>query len=84
MTGSQLKTKRELMALTQSQLAEALGVDVGTVSRWERDARPIPPYLAGVKETSETLGLQDVELSPPGRVDRGQRLHSHLNQSGLD
>jgi len=84
MTGSQLKTKRELMALTQSQLAEALGVDVGTVSRWERDARPIPPYLAGVKETSETLGLQDVELSPPGWVNARQQLKSHPNQFRLD
>jgi len=45
MTGAQLKAKREQIGLTQSQLAKALGVNVGTISRWERDAREIPPYL---------------------------------------
>jgi len=46
MTGAQLKNVREKqLKLSQSELAQLLSVDVGTVSRWERDAREIPPYL---------------------------------------
>ena len=45
MTGDELKQEREKMGLTQQALADALGVDVMTISRWERDVRTIPPYL---------------------------------------
>jgi transcriptional regulator with XRE-family HTH domain len=50
MTGAELKKQREKMGLRQSELAEALSnkeqrVDVGTISRWERDVSKIPPYL---------------------------------------
>lgn len=52
MTGAELKKQREQMGLSQSELAKALscgqspGVDVGTISRWERDQRVPPPFLA--------------------------------------
>lgn len=45
MTGAQLKKNREQMGLSQRELAEALGVDVGTVSRWERSVQEPPRYV---------------------------------------
>lgn len=45
MTTSDLKVKRKQLALSQAGLARILGVDVMTVSRWERGTIGIPPYL---------------------------------------
>lgn len=45
MTGPELRTRREVLGLTQQALAERLGIDSMTVSRWERGEHGIPPYL---------------------------------------
>lgn len=42
MTAEQVKAFRALHSLSQSQLAEALGVHVRTLSAWEQ-GRQIPP-----------------------------------------
>jgi transcriptional regulator with XRE-family HTH domain len=44
-TPSDLKHWRSDNALSQSQLAEALGVHIITISKWERGVRKIPPFL---------------------------------------
>jgi transcriptional regulator with XRE-family HTH domain len=36
MDADELKGKRKALEMTQAQLAEALGVNIMTVSRWER------------------------------------------------
>lgn len=41
MTGAQLRRFRERLGWSQSRLAEALGVHVQTVSKWERGALAI-------------------------------------------
>lgn len=41
MTPKQLKTLRASLGLTQSQLAEAIGVASNTVTRWEMGRHPI-------------------------------------------
>jgi DNA-binding transcriptional regulator YiaG len=44
-TPAQLKIWRNKNNYSQTQLAKILGVDIMTVSRWERGVREIPPYL---------------------------------------
>jgi len=45
MKSKELKTWREKNKYSQTMLAKGLGVDVMTVSRWERGLNSIPPYL---------------------------------------
>ena len=42
MKGRSLRRIRRKLDLTQAALARELEVDVMTISRWERDVRPIP------------------------------------------
>jgi len=53
MDGEDLKTRREALGMSQSQLAKALEVDVTTISRWERGERSIPTYLKLALDTVE-------------------------------
>lgn len=56
MDGHLIKRLRAGLGLTQTQLAEIVQVDQGTVSRWERGVeRPRPRYLAVLRD----LSLQD-------------------------
>lgn len=45
-TPAEVRAARQRLGLTQAELAARLGVDVMTISRWERGARTPPPYLA--------------------------------------
>lgn len=53
MKADELLAWRKRRGLTQRQLARALGVDVMTVSRWERGVRSIPPHLPLALEALE-------------------------------
>jgi transcriptional regulator with XRE-family HTH domain len=53
MTSEELKSRRALLELTQSQLARELEVDAITVSRWERGVRPIPRFIELAVEAIE-------------------------------
>lgn len=54
MKANELVAWRKRWGLTQRQLAQALGVDVMTVSRWERGVRSIPPHLPLALEALES------------------------------
>jgi transcriptional regulator with XRE-family HTH domain len=55
--GKELKEWRQFMSYTQAELAEKLGVDVVTVSRWERGKRKIPSFLHLALRTIKPKGL---------------------------
>lgn len=54
MTASDLMTWREQQGWTQSGLARALGVNRGTVIRWESGESDLPPYLHLALKALET------------------------------
>jgi transcriptional regulator with XRE-family HTH domain len=56
MDGAELRRRREALALTQTQLAERLGVGLRTIQEWESDLRPIRPMVG--------LALQALEDAP--------------------
>ncbi len=53
MDADELREKRKALEMTQAQLAEALGVNIMTISRWERGLRSIPPHLPLALEAIE-------------------------------
>lgn len=57
MTSDELRAWRKRKGYSQRELAEILGVDTMTVSRWERGVREkIPPYLHLTLECIEKKG----------------------------
>lgn len=45
MTPAELVERRNVLHLSQAELARRLGVAANTVNRWEAGTRTIPPYL---------------------------------------
>jgi transcriptional regulator with XRE-family HTH domain len=69
MTNTELRRLRRQLRLTQHELAEALGVRMMTVSRWETGLNPIPPLAV----TALTLYAECHAAAPPGRPRRVSR-----------
>ena len=53
MKPEELKRRREVLGLTQEQLARELDVTTMSVSRWERGIHPIPHYIELALEAIE-------------------------------
>lgn len=80
MNGAELRAWRTEAGYSQQVLALMLGVDVTTVSRWERNLRPISPamvlalrYLQGHRELFLRVGAE-VEREQERRKDWEQDL----------
>lgn len=53
MEGKELKQKREELGLTQTELADILGVKMNTVYRWESGILQVPKSIELAMETVE-------------------------------
>jgi transcriptional regulator with XRE-family HTH domain len=53
MDGAELKDKREKLGLTQTELAEILGVKMNTVYRWESGILSVPKSIVLAMVTVE-------------------------------
>jgi len=53
MEGRELKEKREKLELTQTELADILGVKMNTVYRWESGILSVPKSIKLAMETVE-------------------------------
>ena len=56
----QVKTVRVLLQLTQTELAEQIGISYATVSRWERENRT--PHLAMVGKFNSFCMRNGIEI----------------------
>ena len=65
MNGTELKTRRLALGLTQSELAAALTVSANTIARWERDEMAMPGMI--------NLALGALESKPRRRVATARR-----------
>ena len=65
-TGAMLRFARKALGLTQSELAERLGSSLESVSRWEREERPmelwVPLAVLGLVRARLMPAPDDVEL----------------------
>ena len=65
MDADELKEKRKALKMTQAQLAEELGVNIMTISRWERGLRSTPPHLS--------LALEAIEAKQKKKISKRTR-----------
>jgi transcriptional regulator with XRE-family HTH domain len=69
--GKRLKRLREAAGLSQSQLAAAAGVPVGTLRNWEYDRRE--PLLGAAARLADGLGCTLDELAGRTVKDKGKK-----------
>ncbi|OOY17420.1 helix-turn-helix transcriptional regulator [Thioclava sp. DLFJ4-1] len=85
MEGSAIRDIRRRLGITQIELGERLGVDQGTVSRWERQVEnPRPATLARLRSLLErdeerrafnrSLAIVRCDLRPASLLDQNLRL----------
>lgn len=66
MEGSELKQKRESLGLTQTGLADILGVKMNTVYRWESGILAVPKSIVLAMETVENR-IQQSNKNPENK-----------------
>lgn len=74
MMSEQLKEWRRGHNISQAGLAELLGIDVMTISRWERGIINIPPFLH--------LALRCLDIEGGELLKRAQRKRKERDRSG--
>jgi DNA-binding transcriptional regulator YiaG len=65
--GAQLVQRRTALGLTQKELAKRLGVDPGTLARWERGERePAGRFAESVKRLLDAAKTEDADVRRAG------------------
>ena len=59
-TGERIKLTRELVGMTQAELADKLGVSYQSISQWERDVRK--PKIETIYRLAEAMNISPSEL----------------------
>ena len=85
--GARLKALRKKAGLTQSQLADKIGVSLLTLFRWEKNERQ--PRVEDVKALAKALGVSEADLlqdSPGNPGDWTIRINvaDHFSQEVID
>lgn len=62
LVAARIKEQRKLQGLTQEALAEALGVALITIKRWEQPRAPNAPNLSMMPRLAEALGTSVAHL----------------------
>lgn len=63
MTGKEFRIKRNLLDLKQSDLAEELGLNPNTISRYENEDLPIPKTVELAMEALEKRQIKEPQNS---------------------
>ncbi len=74
MTSEELRAWRKRLHYSQSGIAKVLGVDVMTISRWERGVRQIPPFLHLALRCVE---MEGGEKNRPGTPSKSNMKEEH-------
>lgn len=88
MDGKTIRLLRRSMGLSQADLAHRVGVDQGTISRWEREAEsPRPSNLVALQgalsparegvHSNRVRAFLDYDMVPAVRMDRRMRLEDY-------
>ena len=68
--GQNIRVARTEAGLTQTELAERLGIHQESVSRWERGT--VTPSVSQVFRIAEALGIDAAWLMMRGRMEQGE------------
>jgi transcriptional regulator with XRE-family HTH domain len=74
--GDEIRVRRQRLGLSQQQVAEAVGVERVTISRWESGIRA--PTRESLSRLLEIYGATDAELSEILRLPRHAPVDSHV------
>ncbi|WP_338508921.1 helix-turn-helix transcriptional regulator [Pseudomonas poae] len=64
-SGNFLKAARKVLGLTQTEVADALGVSIDTINHWEAGKKPIPERT--IKKTND-LKPSDIKSADHGPI----------------
>ena len=81
MTGEDLKALRTELCLTQTELAEKIGVARNTINRWEMGIRGIPEPVARLMQYVTQEKVTVARKKKPGKFKSKGRRRQHGNLS---
>jgi DNA-binding transcriptional regulator YiaG len=82
MDKDELKEWRQRNGYSQSDLAEALGISTLTVSRWERGAKNMPPYLHITLKCLKKKGGEVRKAGRPPKKTAAQKKEKEVKERG--